>query len=303
MTAATMKKPSAKRYGVTNRMTFGRAIIYVLLTMMGFVMLYPMWYVLCVSFSNNVAMSGKGMIFWPVEFNLDAYRYVLGTPDLINIYGNTLYVMVFGVLLSMALTVCASYGLARKPKGYKIATYFFLIPMLFSGGTIPAYLNMRSFGLLNNLWSLVLCAAFSTYNCFILRNFFASIPESLMEAAEIEGAGTITTLVKIVLPLSMAGIATIALFYGVGYWNMYFSALIYCNKRVNWVLQVFLKEVLISSSADIMGGGADNAAGMKTSSRTVQMAVVFVSVVPVLCIYPFIQRYFVKGVMVGAVKG
>ncbi len=303
MTAAATKKPKAKRYGVTNRMSVGRVLIYILLTALGFVMLYPMWYVLCVSFSNNVAMAGKGMIFWPVEFNLDAYMYVLSTPDLLNIYGNTLFVMVFGVLLSMALTICAAYGLSRKPKGYKFATYFFLIPMLFSGGTIPAYLNMRSFGLLNSLWSLVLCAAFSTYNCFILRNFFASIPDSLMEAAEIEGAGTITTLVRIVLPLSMAGIATIALFYGVGYWNMYFSALIYCNKRVNWVLQVFLKEVLISSSADIMGSGADSTAGMKTSSRTVQMAVVFVSVVPVLCIYPFIQRYFVKGVMVGAVKG
>lgn len=301
MTAMSAKKHS--RYGVTNRMSVGRALIYVILTMLGFVMLYPMWYVLCVSFSNTTAMAGKGMIFWPVKFNLDAYTYVLSTPDLLNIYGNTLYVMVFGVLVSMTLTISAAYGLSRKPKGYKIATYFFLIPMLFSGGTIPAYLNMRSFGLLNNLWSLVLCAAFSTYNCFILRNFFSSIPESLMESAEIEGAGTITTLVRIVLPLSMAGIATIALFYGVGYWNMYFSALIYCNKRENWVLQVFLKEVLISSSADIMGSGADNTAGMKTSSRTVQMAVVFVSVVPVLCIYPFIQRYFVKGVMVGAVKG
>lgn len=303
MTAVTNKKNRTNRYGVTNRMTVGRALVYLFLTMLGFVMLYPMWYVLCVSFSDTVALSGKGMIFLPVAFNLDAYRYVLSTPDLLNIYGNTLYVMVFGVLLSMLLTIGAAYGLARKPKGYKIATYFFLIPMLFSGGTIPSYLNMRSFGLLNNLWSLVLCAAFSTYNCFILRNFFASIPESLMESAEIEGAGMLTTLVKIVLPLSMAGIATIALFYGVGYWNMYFSALIYCNKRANWVLQVFLKEVLISSSADILGGGADNAAGMKTSSRTVQMAVVFISVVPVLCIYPFIQRYVVKGVMVGAVKG
>lgn len=303
MTAVTNKQKRASRYGVTNRMTVGRALVYLFLTMLGFVMLYPMWYVLCVSFSDTVALSGKGMIFLPVAFNLDAYRYVLSTPDLLNIYGNTLYVMLFGVLLSMLLTIGAAYGLARKPKGYKFATYFFLIPMLFSGGTIPSYLNMRSFGLLNNLWSLVLCAAFSTYNCFILRNFFASIPESLMESAEIEGAGMLTTLVKIVLPLSMAGIATIALFYGVGYWNMYFSALIYCNKRANWVLQVFLKEVLISSSADILGGGADNAAGMKTSSRTVQMAVVFVSVVPILCVYPFIQRYFVKGVMVGAVKG
>lgn len=303
MNAATIKRPRTKRYGVTNRMSIGRGIIYILLTLLGFIMLYPMWYVLCVSFSDHVALSGKGMVFWPVAFNLDAYKYVLGTPDLINIYGNTLYVMVFGVLLSMTLTICAAYGLARKPKGYKIATYFFLIPMLFSGGTIPAYLNMRSFGLLNNLWSLILCAAFSTYNCFILRNFFASIPESLMESAEIEGAGPLTVLVQIVLPLSMAGIATIALFYGVGYWNMYFSALIYCNKRVNWVLQVFLKEVLISSSADIMGGASDAMAGMKTSSRTVQMAVVFISVVPVLCIYPFIQRYFVKGVMVGAIKG
>lgn len=293
----------AKKYDLNNRMSFGRVIIYIILTLLGVVMFYPMWYVLCVSFSNNTALAGKGLILWPVDFNLSAYEYVLNTPDLLNIYGNTLFVMVFGLLISMTLTICAAYGLARKPKGYKFATYFFLIPMLFSGGTIPAYLNMRSFGLLNNLWSLVLCAAFSTYNTFILRNGFASIPESLIESAEIEGAGTIKTLVKIVLPLSMASIATIALFYGVAYWNMYFSALIYCNKRVNWVLQVFLKEVLISAQPDIMGGGSDAAAGMKTSTRTVQMAVVFVSVVPVLCIYPFIQRYFVKGVMVGAVKG
>lgn len=293
----------ARKYDLNNRMSLGRGVIYVVLTLLGVMMLYPMWYVLCVSFSDNVALAGKGMILWPVGFNLNAYCYVLSTPDLLNIYGNTLYVMFFGLMLSMALTIGAAYGLARKQKGYKFATYFFLIPMLFSGGTIPAYLNMRSFGLLNNLWSLILCAAFSTYNTFILRNAFTAIPESLMEAAEIEGAGAVKTLVQIVLPLSLASIATIALFYGVGYWNMYFSALIYCNKRVNWVLQVFLKEVLISSQPDIMGGGTDASAGMKTSTRTVQMAVVFVSVVPVLCIYPFIQRYFVKGVMVGAVKG
>lgn len=293
----------ARKYDLSNRMSPGRVAVYIILTLLGLVMFYPMWYVLCVSLSTNTSLAGKGMILWPVDFNLSAYEYVLNTPDLLNIYGNTLFVMFFGLVLSMLLTIGAAYGLARKPRGYKFATYFFLIPMLFSGGTIPNYLNMRSFGLLNNLWSLVLCAAFSTYNTFILRNAFAAIPESLMEAAEIEGAGTLRTLVKIVLPLSLASIATIALFYGVAYWNMYFSALIYCNKRVNWVLQVFLKEVLISSQPDIMGGGTDAAAGMKTSTRTVQMAVVFVSVVPVLCIYPFIQRYFVKGVMVGAVKG
>lgn len=292
-----------RKYGLNNRMSIGHGLIFAALTLLGIVMLYPMWYVLCVSFSNNTALAGKGLILWPVDFNLNAYQYVLNTPDLLNIYGNTLYVMLFGLTLSMVLTICAAYGLARKPKGYKFATYFFLIPMLFSGGTIPTYLNMRSFGLLNNLWSLILCAAFSTYNTFILRNAFAAIPESLLESAEIEGAGTIKTMVSIVLPLSLASIATIALFYGVAYWNMYFSALIYCNKRVNWVLQVFLKEVLISAQPDIMGGGTDAAAGMKTSTRTVQMAVVFVSVVPVLFIYPFIQRYFVKGVMVGAVKG
>jgi len=292
-----------KRVHLNNRMSFGRAVIYLVLTLLGLVMFYPMWYVLCVSLSNNTSLAGRGMIFWPVDFDLSAYVYVLNTPDLLHIYGNTLFVMFFGLIISMTLTIGASYGLARKPRGYQFATYYFLIPMLFSGGTIPAYLNMRSFGLLNNLWSLVLCAAFSTYNTLILRNAFAAIPESLIESAEIEGAGTLRTLVQIVLPLSLASIATIALFYGVGYWNMYFSALIYCNKRVNWVLQVFLKEALISSQPDIMGGGSDAAAGMKTSTRTVQMAVVFVSVVPVLCIYPFIQRYFVRGVMIGAVKG
>ncbi len=292
-----------KKHAAHDRMTLGRAVIYVIVTLLGLVMLYPMWYVLCVSFSDNLALAGKTIILWPQNFDLSAYKYVLGTKDLLNIYGNTLYVMVFGVLLSMAMTIGAAYGLSRKPKGYKIATYFFLIPMLFSGGMIPAYINIRSFGLLNNLWALVLTGTVSSYNVFILRNFFSSLPESLEESAMIEGAGTLTILVRIVLPLSLAGIATIALFYGVGYWNMYFSALIYCNRRENWVLQVFLKQVLISSQPDIMGSGAEAVAGLNTSCRSVQLAVVFVSVVPVLCIYPFIQRYFVKGVMVGAIKG
>ncbi len=292
-----------RKHAPNNRMSPGRAVIYLIVTVLGLVMLYPMWYVLCVSMSDNMALVGKQIILWPQGFDMSGYEYVLNTPDIISIYGNTLYVMFFGVLISMVLTIGAAYGLSRKPKGYKFATYFFLIPMLFSGGMIPAYLNIRSFGLLNNLWSLILSGTVSSYNVFILRNFFTSIPDSLEESAMIEGAGTYTILLRIVLPLSLAGIATIALFYGVGYWNMYFSALIYCNRRENWVLQVFLKQVLINAQPDILGGGTDGQAGMKTSSRTVQMAVVFVSVVPVLCIYPFIQRYFVKGVMVGAVKG
>lgn len=134
----------ARKYDLSNRMSVGRGMIYVVLTLLGIVMLYPMWYVLCVSLSNNTALAGKGLILWPVDFNLNAYRYVLNTPDLLNIYGNTLYVMFFGLVLSMVLTICAAYGLARKPREYKFATYFFLIPMLFSGGAAAKNPALRS---------------------------------------------------------------------------------------------------------------------------------------------------------------
>ena len=296
-----MKKP--RSYALSDRITVGRAIVYMIVTLVGIVMLYPMWYVLCASLSDNLALTNAGLILLPKQFNLDSYRYVLGTRDLLNIYGNTLYVLVFGIGISMVLSILAAYALAHKPRGYHIANLLFLVPMLFSAGTIPSYVNMKSLGLLNNLWALILSSAISSYNVFILRNFFSSLPQSVEEAAVIDGAGTFTILFRIVLPLSLAGIATVGLFYAVTYWNTYFNALLYCNRRENWVLQIFLKETLITSQPDILGSSADTVAGMKTSSRTVQMAVVIVSVVPILIVYPFIQRYFVKGVMVGAVKG
>jgi len=168
---------------------------------------------------------------------------------------------------------------------------------------IPTYLVVRATGLLNNLWSLIIPKLANAFFILLLRNFFMTVPQSLEESASIDGAGTLTVLFRIVLPVAMPGIATIALFYGVGYWNSFFDAILYITSRSKWILQVLLREMLLTGSYDILQGAAETATGMSTTSYTIKMATVMVATIPVLLIYPFIQRYFVKGIVMGAIKG
>lgn len=292
--------------GAAKGFRWGRALNVVTLTVLAFCTLYPFWYVLCMALSTYQDTVGKTVILWPQNFTWANMNYILSTPDFVRIYANTAFVVLVGTAMSLVFTTMCAYALSRNVPGGKWIGFGIFFTLLFGGGMIPTFLVVRSTGLLNTLWALILPRVIDPFNIFLMRNFFQSIPSSLDESASLDGAGVFTILFRIILPVSMPGIATVALFYGVGYWNAFFDAVIYISSRERWTIQVLLRELLISIQPDILGSGAtagsaDNLG--QTLGYTVKMATVVTAVVPVMIIYPFLQRYFVHGVIVGAVKG
>ena len=291
------------KYSLITSFSFSRVIISLFLLLLGFSTLYPFWYVMVISLSTYNEILNKTLLLYPVKITFEAYQYVFTSGDFLNIAKNTFFVVAAGTVLSLLVTIFFAYGLAKKVPGYRWMTYFIFFTILFGGGMIPTYLVVRATGLLNSLWSLIIPSLASAFNILLLRNFFSTIPQSLEESASLDGANTLTILFRIVLPVAMPGIATIALFYGVNYWNSFFDAILYITSRNKWILQVLLREMLLTGSYDVLQGAAETATGMSTTSYTIKMATVMVATVPVLLIYPFIQRYFVKGAVMGAVKG
>lgn len=270
---------------------------YILLGLIAFVCLYPMWHVLMASFSDSTALTAhRGLLFWPIDFSLDAYKRVLSNQNIWTGYLNTIKLLVMGVGTSMVMTILGAYVLSRKDfmlrRPIMLAITF---TMFFSGGTIPTYLNIQELGLKGSLWGIVLPFCIATYNMIILRTSFESLPESLLEAARIDGAGQLACLTKIVLPLSKATMAVIALYYGVAYWNSWFWASQIMESKAKMPLAVILNDILINSEMQQMDNGVTNMEGIK-------YATIIVATVPILCVYPFIQKYFAQGVMIGAVK-
>lgn len=281
--------------------SFGERIFqvfnYIFLGLTAFVCLYPMWHVLMASFSSSNALTAhSGLLLWPIDFSLDAYRRVLSNQNIWTGYVNTIKLLVLGVSTSMIMTILGAYVLSRKDfllrRPIMLAITF---TMFFSGGTIPTYLNIQELGLKGSLWGIVLPFCIATYNMIILRTSFESLPESLLEAARIDGAGQLACLIRIVLPLSKATLAVIALYYGVAYWNSWFWASQIMESKANMPLAVILQDILINSEMQQMDNGVTNMEGIK-------YATIIVATVPILCVYPFIQKYFAQGVMIGAVK-
>lgn len=268
-----------------------------------FITVYPIWYVFVASFSDSNALIGNmSLLFKPVNFTLDAYKMMIKNPMILVGYKNTLIILVIAVTLNMFLTALGAYFMSRKNVMFKKPiTLLIIFTMYFSGGLIPVYLNVKSLGLLDTYASLILPVAINTFNLIIMRTAFASIPESLEESARLDGAGHFRLLFQIILPLSKATVAVILLYYAVEHWNSWFNAMIYLNDRNKFPLQLVLQEILIqndtSSMTQMVSAGDSSSVG-----ETVKYAVIIVSSLPIFCIYPFIQKYFEKGVMIGAVK-
>ena len=276
---------------------------YLFLVLVSAICLYPMIYVLFASLSNNnQLMQHTGLLLTPAGFSVTAYARVFKNPMILIGYRNTLFILTAGVLLSLFMTSLGAYFLSRKGVLFKKPIMMFIIfTMFFSGGMIPTYLNLRDLGLINSLWGLIIPAAISTYNMIIMRTGFMSIPESLTEAAIIDGAGHLRILFSVVLPLSKAIIAVMVLYYGIAIWNAWFWASAIIRERELYPLQVILREILLQHSALEMSTGVD-AGDQDSIALTIRYATIIVSTVPVLCIYPFLQKYFSKGVMIGAIK-
>ena len=276
----------------------------VLQTLVAVVMIYPMLYVLFASLSDPVEfVSHKGVLWHCIVFTFCSYKSAFQNPMLLKGYSNTLFVLIFGVAVNIIMTICGAYFLSRKNVKYqKIISIYIIITMFLNGGMIPFYFVVKSVGLENSLWSLILPTAVNTFNLMILRVAFASVPDSLEESAKLDGANHLTIMLKIVLPVSKASIAVIILYYAVANWNAWFNAMLFLIDRPKYPLQLVLREILINNDTSAMTGGAD-VGELEFVGETIKYAIIIISTLPILCLYPFIQKYFTKGVMIGAVKG
>lgn len=297
--------------------TMGENIFVVLnglfLTIFFIITLYPIVYVVSASFSDPVAVSTGKMFLFPVEFSLDGYDYVFKYKEIWSGYANTIFYTVLGTILNLIVTIPCAYALSRKDfRGRNIVMTMFIITMYFSGGLIPTYLNMSGFGLVNTRWALLFSGVVSTYNLIVARTFFSNnIPLELQEAAYLDGCSTFKLFLKVVLPLSAPIIVVMTLYYGVAHWNQYFQAMIYLRDRELYPLQVILKEILTQSqfSSDALNDGGFSPADIAEMQRLSEVAdrmkycIIVVSTAPMLAIYPWLQKYFAKGVMIGSVKG
>ncbi len=267
---------------------------------------YPLIYVLSASFSDPMDIFAGRVWLLPVNPNLKGYETIFAYKDIWVGYGNSVFYTVFGTLINVFMTVLAAYPLSRKDLKYqKPIIMMFTFTMLFNAGMIPNYLLIRDLGILNTRWALLLPGAISVYNMIIVRTFFRSnIPDELLESARLDGCSDFTFLLKIVLPLSGAVIAVISLYYAVGHWNQYFNAVLYLTDKKIYPLQVFLRNILLQTSInDVSAGSVANETERTYLNELLKYSLIVVASAPLLAIYPFIQKYFVKGVMVGAVKG
>ena len=281
---------------------------YMFLALFALGCLYPFIYIIATSFSSSRAISSGEVFLWPVEFNMEAYKQLLLDGQIFNSMKNTVILTVVGTALSMSATIICAYPLSKKRLRFRgIFMGLIVFTMLFSGGMIPGFLLIRNLGLMDSYWALWLSGLIGTYNMIVLRAFFQNIPDSLEEAAQIDGAGDLYILIRIVLPLSGAALATITLFYAVGWWNTYFNAMMYISSSMKSPLMVRLKIMLdtaqmLSVQAQSGRGGGTIEARM-IAAESFKAASIFVSVLPIILVYPFLQRFFVKGVMIGSVKG
>lgn len=266
---------------------------------------YPMYYVITCSLSNSMYLLGdKGLMLLPKGFSLESYKAVLQNPNIMTGYRTTIIVVLLGTALNVIMTSFAAFLLTRNDFRIKKAlTYMMIFTMYFSGGMIPSYLLIYKFlNLGDTLLALILPGAISTYNMIIMRTNFAAIPKSLEESAYLDGANEVVMLFRIIMPLSLPIIAVMVLFYGVGHWNAWFNAMLYLRTRSRYPLQLILREILLINSTDSMSGDA-GAADKYMIGESIKYATIIVATLPILFVYPFIQKYFVKGMMVGAVKG
>lgn len=288
--------------------------VYVILLLLLAIFLYPILFVISASVSDPKAVSGGQMLLFPVGFTLDGYQHLLQYKEIWIGYANTLFYTVGGTLLNLAVTLPCAYAMSRRDmRGRKGLMIFFMITMYFSGGLIPGYLNVKSFGLLDTRTIILISGLMSTYNMIVARTYFAtSIPYEIQEAAVIDGCNDFQIFSRIVFPISKAITVVMLLYYGVGHWNSYFESMIYLDDRSKFPLQLFLREILTKSQfaqTAMMDGDSYSAEQMMAlirqseTANMIKYGVIVVSVIPMLVLYPFLQKYFEKGVMIGSVKG
>ena len=293
-----MKNMSVSKKKTIN---WGTVINYLLLTILVVICFYPFLNVVAYSFSSNRAVLSGTVTFFPIEMQLDAYKEIVHRGQIWTAMRVTILVTLLGTALGLILTIFAAYALSKdKLKGRKWISGMILFTMYFNGGIIPTFLVIKNLGMYDQLTSLYIPSAVNVFNFIVMRTFFREIPKSLEEAAYLDGATDVQILFKIVLPLSMPIIATIGLFYAVYYWNDYFNALIYIQSPEKYTLQLRLRSLLFAGE---LGAAGNEGLAQQVMAESLKMACIVVGTVPILAVYPWLQKYFVKGVMLGSVKG
>ncbi|MCI8520456.1 MAG: carbohydrate ABC transporter permease [Clostridia bacterium] len=284
-------------------------IIYVSLILLLIVTLYPIIYIFSVSVSSTTAYESGRVFFLPVEFNLEAYKVIMKAGTIPRSFINSVIYTVVYTVVSLFMTTTMAYPLSRSKDRVAFKGFFskiVIFTMFFNAGIIPNYLVVKGLGLMDSMWALVLPTAISTYNLVVMRSFFEGIPIDLEEAAFIDGANELTIFWRIMLPLSKAALATVGLFYGVSMWNQWFNAMLYLQSDTKFPLQLIIRQIIMQNqmAAELAAmGDTSMMTAQTTNSVSLKYATLFLSILPMLAVYPFIQKYFVKGVMVGSVKG
>lgn len=277
-------------------------LIYFILTMVAISTLFPFLYVIGVSLTTQSEVLRRGIVLIPEKVTFEAYRTVFRSFGIQQAYQITLFRTIAGTFLNLVFTILPAYVLSKRGiPGRSALLMFIIFTMLFSGGLIPTYIVIKSLGMINSIWSLIIPGLISVFNLVVIKGFFEQLPIEVEESAKVDGAGELITLWKIILPLALPSIATIGLFYAVGHWNSYFDAIMYINNPELMPLQVVLRNILLNAQFQAAESGL--APDQSVSTVAVQMAAVIISTLPILCVYPFIQKHFTKGVLLGAVKG
>ena len=297
------KRPTRIRESLGDRIFVG--VVYFFLAIVLLIVLYPLVYVVSSSFSSPTAVSSGRVWLWPVDFSLKGYQVAFSNPQIVTGYANSLYYTIFGTLISVTLTVLVAYPLSRRTLFGRDAIMIFIVfTMIFYGGLIPTYLVVKNLGLLNTRWALLIPQAIAAWQVIIARTFFqVNIPDELAEAAELDGCSDLRFLWSIVIPLSKPILAVLVLMYAVGQWNAYFDALLYLKSADLHPLQLVLRGILILNTTTSGSMEASVMVERQQMADLLKYSLIVVGSLPVLLIYPFAQRYFVKGMLIGSVKG
>ncbi|MBR4441693.1 MAG: carbohydrate ABC transporter permease [Clostridia bacterium] len=278
---------------------------YLIVTLVAITTIIPFIYIIGASFATEYEIATRPMFFIPRDVSLNAYKYIFSSNKILRGFGNSLFITVCGTAINLFFTVTMAYALSKtRLRGRNFFLNMVIFSMFFSGGMIPGYIVVANIlGLKNTFWSVLLPGAISAYNMMIVKNFFQGIPQELEESAAIDGCTDLSVLWKIVLPLSLPVLATFGLFYAVGHWNSYFSAMIYLTDNNMYPLQLVLRQIIVTAETSAGEMSLMDPNFVEPPAQSVKMAVIVVATVPIMCVYPFLQKYFVKGVMVGALKG
>lgn len=275
----------------------------VLLAIIAAVMFFPFLYVFSVSFSSYTDYMRSEFMLFPKTWVLDAYRFIFVSDSFLRSLGVTTWITILGTLVNLAFTATFAYVLSRPVIGQRIVMFGVLFTMLFNAGMIPVYLTVKATGLMDSIWALILPVAIAPFNLIVMRQFFQSIPAELHEAAHIDGANDLQSFFRIILPLSKPSLAAFSLFYAVYHWNNYFSAILYLSDQNKWPIQVILRQIVVVNEAQATLGNGQILLENAPPAETIQMAAIIVATLPILIVYPFLQKHFAKGVMLGSVKG